>query len=89
MKQPLEKQKNRCQNWREPNSIQLPSSSDCRHSLPMDTTLTVIMTLPASAKEKAMVPLLTCRFDDSFEVLGWRKTTAAPMQVDAPAMQER
>ena len=45
------------------------------------------MTEPAKAREKAIMPDETIlRSEPSF---GWQKTTAAPIHVDAPAMEER
>jgi hypothetical protein len=56
------------------------------HSGMMETTLTVTITDPAKASEYDIIPGGTNRFP---LYVGWQKTTAAPMHVEAPAMQER
>lgn len=55
----------------------------CKHSGPRERMLTVIITDPASAREKLMVlgAMLFC--------LGCKKTMAAPKQVEAPASDDR
>ena len=52
----------------------------------METTLTVTITDPAKASEYDIIPGGTNRFP---LYVGWQNTTAAPMHVEAPAIQER
>jgi hypothetical protein len=54
-----------------------------KHSGPKERTETVIMTLPASAKEKLIVfGPISCRW-------ACQKTMAAPKQVEAPARLDK